>query len=79
MKGIHVPDWAEIKSYFTPIDVQHMKAETGLDLSDCQDVLNNASKIYQKVSVGEMPPGNPWTADKINGFYAWWKSNPTCP
>jgi hypothetical protein len=81
MKGIHIPDWNEIKGYFTDIDVQHMLAETNgaLNLHDCRSVLQNASSIYDQVSTGKMPPGNPWNADRINGFYAWWKSNPTCP
>jgi hypothetical protein len=79
MQGVHVPDWNEIKSYFTPTDIQHMLAATGLDLSDCSTVLANAAAIFQQVSTGKMPPGNPWGPDKINGFFAWWKSNPTCP
>jgi hypothetical protein len=81
MQGIHVPDWNEIKNYFTNEDIQHMLAVTGgsLNLADCASVLQNAAVIYQKVSTGQMPPGNPWGPDKVNGFFAWWKSNPTCP
>lgn len=81
MVGVHIPDWPEIKSYFTDIDRQHMLAQTGgsLDLHDCKSVLSNASDIYGMVSAGRMPPGNPWGPEKINGFYSWWKSNPTCP
>lgn len=80
-EGIHVPDWSEVKGYFTTTDVQHMLAYTGgqIDLSSCQSVLKNADEIYKKVSKGQMPPGNPWPAEKINGFFSWWKSNPTCP
>lgn len=80
MEGINIPDWPEIKGYFTPIDVQHMLSQTGgeIDLSDCQSVLDHAAEIYQVVSTGVMPPGNPWGSDKINGFYSWWKSDPTC-
>jgi hypothetical protein len=81
MEGVHVPDWPEILGYFTDIDRQHMLAVTGgtIDLHDCQSVLASADKIFQWVSDGRMPPGNPWHADRINGFFSWWKSNPTCP
>jgi|GEM_PF-2035134 len=81
MEGIAIPDWAEIKGYFTDIDRQHMLSVSSgnLDLHDCNDVLNNAADIYGKVSSGQMPPGNPWGPDKINGFYSWWKSDPKCP
>jgi hypothetical protein len=81
MEGVRVPDWPEIKGYFSDVDRQHMLAVTGgsLDLHDCESVLANAADIFQEVSAGNMPPGNPWSPDKINGFFSWWKSNPTCP
>ena len=81
MEGVSVPDWPEIKSYFTTTDQQHMLAQSGgrIDLHDCKSVKRNAAQIYQQVATGGMPPGNPWGPDKINGFYAWWKSDPTCP
>lgn len=81
MVGVHVPDWPEIKSYFTNIDRQHMLAQSrrSIDLHDCKSVVKNAAGIFSKVSSGQMPPGNPWGPDKINGFYSWWKSNPKCP
>lgn len=77
----NAPDWSVIKAYFTQTDIEHMLQETqgDLDLSDCNSVLTNAQSIYQMVSQGKMPPGNPWPADKINGFYAWMHSNPSCP
>lgn len=81
MAAINVPDWSEIKGYFTDTDRAHMMQETqgSLDLHDCKSVLANAAEIYSKVSQGQMPPGNPWPPEKINGFYSWWKSDPTCP
>ncbi len=81
MVGIHVPDWPEIQAYFTNTDQQHMLNQSGgkIDLHNCKSVLANAAKIFQKVSQGLMPPGNPWGPQKINGFYSWWKSNPKCP
>lgn len=80
-EGIDVPSWDEIKGYFTKVDQQHMLSQTGgaLDLYKCDDVLAHAPQIYQKVATGKMPPGNPWPSDKVNGFYSWWKSDPTCP
>ena len=76
----NAPDWNVIKTYFTSTDVQHMLQVTqgGIDLSDCNSVLTNAQLIYQKVSSGQMPPGNPWPAEKINNFFSWMHSNPTC-
>ena len=77
----NAPDWNVIKTYFTTTDIQHMLQVTNgaIDLSDCASVLANASMIYEKVSTGKMPPGNPWPAEKINNFFAWMHSNPTCP
>jgi len=81
MEGVHIPNLNEIKNYFTSVDAQHMLVASGdaINLADCGSVLHNAAAIYQQVSTGRMPPGNPWSADKINGFFAWWKSNPACP
>jgi hypothetical protein len=81
MTGIRIPDWNEIRTYFTDTDIQHMliQSDGQLDLSKCTNVLKNAAQILQQVSTGKMPPSNPWSADKINGYYAWWKSGPTCP
>ena len=81
MTGIHIPDWPEIKGYFTVEDQQHMLKQSGrrIDLYDCKSVLKNAKKIYKQVADGDMPPGDPWDKRKINGFYSWWKSDPTCP
>lgn len=75
------PDWNVIKTYFTQTDIQHMLAETNgaLNLGDCSSVRANAARIYSMVSQGSMPPGNPWPAEKINNFYAWWKSGSKCP
>ena len=75
------PDWNEIKTYFTATDVAHMLTETNnqLNLADCQSVLQWAAQIYQQVSTGRMPPGHPWSPDKVAAFKSWWDSNPTCP
>ncbi|MHA2061921.1 MAG: hypothetical protein ACW963_06495 [Candidatus Sifarchaeia archaeon] len=71
----HVPNWSEIRGYFTETDIAHMKNE-GIDLSDCKTVLDNAQEIWNQVSQDKMPPGDPWDASKKNGFYSWWKMNP---
>ena len=80
-KDIKVPTWPEIKAYFTDTDRAHMLQHTGgsLDLHKCSSVLSNAAQIYAQVSAGTMPPGAPWKKDKIQGFYTWWQSDPTCP
>lgn len=77
----NAPDWNVIKTYFTITDIQHMlQVSNGtLDLSNCASVLANAPMIYSKVSTGLMPPGNPWPPEKINNFFSWMHSNPTCP
>jgi hypothetical protein len=81
MKGIHIPDWNEIKGYFTTEDVEHMKMQlgAGFDLHDCHSVRTNAQAIFDAVSKHKMPPGNPWPPEKINGFYSWWKNGAVCP
>lgn len=80
MEGIDIPDWEVIKNYFTQIDRQHMLNVSGgsLDLWDCTSVKTNGQAIYDKVSSGKMPPGNPWPAERINNFFSWWKQG-TCP
>lgn len=77
----NAPDWEVIRSYFTQTDVEHMLEVTSgrLDLSSCNSVLENAECIYDMVSNRKMPPANPWSAEKVNNFFSWWKSNPSCP
>lgn len=81
IKYIAVPNWTVIRGYFTDTDRAHMLQQSGgsLDLHDRKSVLSNAASIYDQVSSGRMPPGAPWGQQKIQGFYSWWKSNPTCP
>ena len=80
MEGIDIPSWDTIKGYFSKVEQQHMLLVTGgdLDLWDCASVKANGQDIYNNVSSGHMPPGNPWTAEKINNFFTWWKQG-TCP
>ena len=68
---------SDIKKLFTAVDVSHMKHVTmgSLDLSDYQSTKVWASKIYDVVSSGAMPPPgsgeNPWTPAMVNTFGCW--------
>lgn len=73
----------DIKKLFTPLDVSHMKQVTmnALDLSDYQSVKIWATKIYQEVSSGAMPPfqsgESRWTPAMVSTFGCWIKQS--CP
>jgi hypothetical protein len=62
-----------IKAQFTPFDISHMKQVTGgsLDLGDYASTKANGSSVYDAVSNGYMPPGNPWNAQLVQNFKAW--------
>ncbi|MBO0661036.1 hypothetical protein LQ948_00490 [Jiella sp. MQZ9-1] len=67
----------DIEGMFTQTDVDHMKQVTNgaLDLSNYNSVKIYASKIYNEVASGAMPPpgsGEPtWGQDKVNTFGCW--------
>lgn len=67
----------DIQQLFTSTDVAHMKQVTNgaLDLSSYDSVKVWASKIYNEVASGSMPPPgsgeNPWTPEMINTFGCW--------
>ena len=73
--------WDVIKTYFRPIDVTHMKNQSGgqLDLSDCASVKQNAQDIYDMVSQGQMPPGKPWPQEWVDNFKSWMDGGAQCP
>ena len=73
-------DWTTIRSYFTQGDIDCMKQQTGgsLDLSSCQSVQQNAQDIYDMVSSGNMPPGNPWSKEWVDNFKAWMDAGAPC-
>ena len=73
--------WDQIRKQFTDIDIQHMKDITGgtLDLSDCKSVHDWAQEIYNRVSTGSMPPGNPWSKEWVANFKAWMDAGAQCP
>jgi hypothetical protein len=65
--------WDQIRQQFTDTDIAHMKRATGgqLDLSNCQSVQQWAQRIYDQVSSGSMPPGDPWSQDWVDNFQQW--------
>lgn len=72
--------WDTIQSYFTDMDVDHMKQvssnwPTLLDLHDESSVLHYASQIHNAVASGSMPIGeDQWSDEWVANFVAWWKS-----
>lgn len=49
-----------------------MKNMAGMfDLSNYDEVKSNASDILDSVKDGRMPPGEPWSADKVQKFQDW--------
>ena len=72
MSGSNIT-WDQIRQQFTDTDIAHMKQVTGgqLDLSNCQSVQQSAQQIYDQVSSGSMPPGNPWPQDWVDNFQQW--------
>ena len=67
--------WADVKDFFGPGDIAHMKAATGdqLDLSDYDSVIVWAHKIYEYVANHYMPPppNAPWSDAWIQTFGCW--------
>jgi hypothetical protein len=59
----------DIKPLMTEADRNHM--EFMFDLWAYKDVKDNADDIYDAVSNGRMPPGSPWSKDKVDLFKQW--------
>ena len=59
----------DIKPLMTEADHNHM--EFMFDLWSYKDVKDNADDIYDAVSNGRMPPGGPWSKDKVDLFKQW--------
>lgn len=65
------PTWYDpIRQMFTSTDVDHMSA-MGLDLTSYDEVRASAGPIYGQVSMGSMPPDNPWSQDMVTTFLNW--------
>jgi hypothetical protein len=56
-----------IKTFFTPLDVDHM-APRGLVLDDFAAVKADAESILDAVDSGFMPPGRRWAPDRVDTF-----------
>lgn len=73
------PTWyAQIRYFFTEIDISHMQAKA-IDLSNYQNVVDNAVSIYGQTSSGTMPPAPlpQWSANRVQTFLNWITDN--CP
>jgi tyrosinase len=65
------PTWyGEIRWMFTPEDIKHMLSH-GINLGDYSNVKSHAISIFGQISVGKMPPGNPWPTDWQKTFENW--------
>jgi len=60
----------DIKPLFRNSDVAIMK-KLGLDLSNYEDVSNNAEKIYQRLADKSMPCDGGWSDENIQMFQNW--------
>jgi hypothetical protein len=74
---VYVTSFAkDIRPLFTDEDVEHMlDVNSDLDLSKYEAVKANASDIYNVLSDGSMPPGEPWSEDKVALFKQWMDEN----
>lgn len=68
-----MPSFAkDIRPLFTQEDVDHMlDVDPNLDLSSYDSVKSNATAIYDVLSSGAMPPGEPWPKDNVDKFKQW--------
>jgi hypothetical protein len=65
-----MPSFAsDIRPLFRDRDIDSMTF--AFDLSDYDDVREHASRIYERLSAGEMPCDNPWPADRVALFRQW--------
>ncbi len=72
---IQNPTWyADIRYFFSEIDIKHMRS-FGLELGTYEGVKTHASNIYAQVSAKHMPPGDPWSDNKIKSFLNWMINN----
>jgi hypothetical protein len=63
---------SDIRPLFTDEDVEHMlDVNSDLDLSRYEAVKANADDIYNVLSAGEMPPGQPWPQEQVARFKQW--------
>jgi len=66
----------DVLPLFTSMDIEHMN-HAGVSLDDYAYMSqpDNASRVYDTVSAGTMPPGDsgepPWSQDQVQLFKAW--------
>ncbi len=67
---------SDILPLFTSMDIEHMSA-AGVSLDDYAYMSQpaNASRVYETVSAGAMPPAysgeQPWSQDHVQLYKAW--------
>jgi hypothetical protein len=62
----------DILPLFTQADIDHMAGfGVELDSYDWMRVPLNAGNVYTEVETKRMPPGDPWSDDKVALFKAW--------
>jgi hypothetical protein len=62
----------DIRPLITQEDIEHMlDVDTSLDLGNYDSVRAHANIIYQRVSLGDMPPGSPWPQEQVDKFKQW--------
>jgi hypothetical protein len=68
-----MPSFArDVRPLFTQEDIDHMlDVDPDLDLGDYQSVKDHADAIYQVLSSGAMPPGQPWPSSQVETFKNW--------
>ena len=62
----------DIAPLFRPVDVDHMAVHgVLLDQYTYMSDPDNSEKVYGSVANGSMPPGDAWTAEKVQLLRAW--------
>lgn len=61
----------DIRPLFREKDIEEMKDISGFDLSEYEDVRDNAEAIYARLDDGTMPCDGPWPGEKVEIFRRW--------
>lgn len=61
----------DIDPLFREKDIEEMKDVAGFDLSDYDDVRENAEPIYVRLDDGTMPCDGPWPEEDVETFRRW--------
>jgi len=71
MEGPELSFEEDIKLMFREKDVEEMKEIADFDLSEHEDVSENAEAIYARLDDGTMPCDGPWPEDDVETFRRW--------